>query len=229
MASGAAEGTDGNNREIDPGNLDNFSGLVLLAHEFAHSVQYDVASDVAVVFGALYLARSATVYRREVMLNILSLKPAYVVGVLWLLLSIGLFKSCNRTPPEYEAFFTQDWDTQREQAKGFPIDKQIEYCLAGRKYVHPPSIIVFHVIADRGKEAVPPVIERMKRAEDDNDKLELMDLVLNIHEFHDDLSHDKQVIDQLTAIVAGITDPDRKVKAEAMLADIKRPPERTNN
>lgn len=47
---------------IDPGNLDNFSGLVLLAHEFAHNLQYDSASDAAVVFGALYLARSGTVY-----------------------------------------------------------------------------------------------------------------------------------------------------------------------
>jgi hypothetical protein len=36
--------------------------LALLAHEFAHSVQYDTASNAAVVFGALYLARSGTVY-----------------------------------------------------------------------------------------------------------------------------------------------------------------------
>jgi hypothetical protein len=163
------------------------------------------------------------------MLNILSLKPCCVIGVLLLLVSIGLFKSCRTTPPEYEVFFAQDWDTQREQAKRFPIEKQIEYCLAGRKYVHPPSTIVFHVIADRGKEAVPPIIERMKRAADDSDKFELLRLVGNIHEFHDDLSTDKQVIDQLTAIVAGMTDPDRKVKAEEVLRDIKRPPERSNN
>lgn len=163
------------------------------------------------------------------MLTILSLKPPCVIGVLLLLLSVGLFKSCNTTPPEYEAFFAQDWDTQREQAKGFPIEKQIEYCLAGRKYVHPPSTIVFHVIVDQGKQAVPPVIERMKRAEDDSDKFELLLLVGNIHDFHDDLSTDKQVIAQLTAIVAGMTDRDWKVKAEAVLRDIKRPPERTNN
>lgn len=162
------------------------------------------------------------------MLNILFLKPAYVVGVLLLLLSIGLFQSCDRTPPEYEAFFTQNRDAQREQAKRFPIEKQIEYCLAGRRYVHPPNHVVFYIIADRGKEAVPAVIERMKRAED-SDKLELLDLVLNIHEFHDDLSNEKSVIDQLTAIVGGMTDQDRKVKAEAILSDIKRPPERTSN
>jgi transcription elongation factor GreA-like protein len=161
--------------------------------------------------------------------NVFCLKHSYVLGVLWLLLSIGLFKSCNRTPPEYEAFFTQDWDTQRQQAKTFPIAKQIDYCLAGTRYVHPPNYIVFYVIADRGKEAVPPIIERMKRAADDSDKLELLDLVLNIHEFHDDLSNDKQMIDQLVAIVADMTDPDQKVKADAMLTDIKRPPERTNN
>jgi len=157
--------------------------------------------------------------------NILSLKPGHVVGVLLLLLSIVLFKGCNRTPPEYEVFFTQDWDTQEKQAKAFPIEKQIEYCLAGRRYVHPPNHIVFYIIADQGKAAVPSVIERMKHAED-SDKFELLDLIHNIHQFHDDLSTDKQVIDQLTTIVAGMTDAYRKGKAEAMLTDIKRPPDR---
>jgi hypothetical protein len=160
------------------------------------------------------------------MLNIFSLKLGYVLGAL-LLLSMSLFRSCERTPPEYEAFFTQDRDSQREQAKRFPIEKQIEYCLAGRRYIHPPNHVVFYVIADQGKEAVPPIIESMKFAED-SDKFELLDLVLNIHEFHDDLSNDKKVIDQLTAIVAAMTDQYRKGKAEAMLAEIKRPPERTN-
>jgi hypothetical protein len=163
------------------------------------------------------------------MFNFLCLKSGHILGVLWLVLLICLFKSCDRTPPEYEAFFTQDWDTQRQQAKEFPIEKQIEYCLAGKRYVHPPNHIVFYVIADQGKDAVPPIVARMKRAEDNNDKLELLDLVRNIHEFHDDLSNDKQLIDQLTAIVGGITDPDRKPKAEAMLTQIKRPPERRNN
>ena len=163
------------------------------------------------------------------MVSTLFLKAAYVLGVLSLPFSLGIFKSCNRTSPEYEAFFAQDWDTQRQQAKEFPIEKQIEYCLAGKRYVHPPNYIMFYVIADRGKQAVPPVIAKMKRAENDSDKLELLDLVLNIHEFHDDLSSDKQVIDQLTAIVGSITDPDRKAKAEAMLTDIKRPRERPSN
>src|SRR5574338_1504796 len=147
------------------------------------------------------------------MFNLLCLKSGYMLGVLWLVLLICTFKSCDRTPPEYEAFFTHDWDTQRQQAKGFSIEKQIEYCLAGKRYVHPPNHIVFYVIADKGKEAVPPIIARMKRTEDSNDKLELLDLVLNIHQFHDDLSNDKQVIEQLTAIVAGMTDADRKPKA----------------
>lgn len=163
------------------------------------------------------------------MLKVFWLKPVYLLGVLSLLLSIGAFKSCSRTPPEYEVFFRQDWDTQREQAKEFPVEKQIEYCLAGKRYVHPPNNVVFYVIADRGKEAVPAVIETMKRAQDTGDKLELLDLILNIHEFHDDLSNDKQVVDQLTAIIASMNDPNQKVKAEAVLAAIKRPSERNKN
>jgi hypothetical protein len=45
---------------IDPASLDNFNGLVLLAHEFAHSLQADRYGP-RIIFGALYLIRSGTV------------------------------------------------------------------------------------------------------------------------------------------------------------------------
>ena len=160
------------------------------------------------------------------MLNILFSRSTHVVGILALVLSLGLFKNCNSTPPEYEAFYDQNWESQRQQAKTFPIEKQIEYYLAGRRYFHPPYHTLLYVIADRGKEALPPLIEKMKHADNDYVRMDLMEVVLNIHEFHVSLSDDKEVIDQLTVIVGSMTDPERKVKAEAMLREIidnKRP------
>ena len=160
------------------------------------------------------------------MFNVHLPRSTHIVGIFALVLSLGLSKNCNSTPPEYEAFYAQNWDGQREEAKTFPIEKQIKYYLAGKRYFHPPYYTVLYVIADQGKKALPPLIENMKHADNDYVRMDLMEVVLNIHEFHASLSDDKEVIDQLTMVVGTMTDQERKVKAQAMLKEIidnKRP------
>jgi hypothetical protein len=160
-----------------------------------------------------------------VMVNIFA-RSTQVVGVLALALSLSLFKDCNSTPPEYEAFYAQSWDRQREEAKNFPIEKQIDYYVAGRRYFHPPYQSLLPLIAERGKGAVPPLIEKMKQADSDSVRLDLLGVVDNIDEFHVDLSDDKPLLDELTGIVNRMTDLDRKAKAQAVLKEIvenKRP------
>src|ERR1700730_5255523 len=80
---------------------------------------------------------------------------------------------CEPVPAEYKAFFSQDWARQKEEAKGFSLEKQIEYYLAGRKYVHPPSSTLLYVIAQRGKAAIPALVERMKNERSDAPKVAL--------------------------------------------------------
>ena len=148
-----------------------------------------------------------------------------VVGVLALAFSIGLLKDCNSTPPEYETFYAQSWDKQREEAKNFPIEKQIDYYVAGRRYFHPPYQSLLPLIAERGKAAVPPLLEKMKQADSDSVRLDLLGVVNNIDEFQVDLSDDKPLLDELTGVVDRMTDVDRKAKAQAILKEIenKRP------
>jgi hypothetical protein len=136
------------------------------------------------------------------------------------LLSICLLIGCEPTRPEYAAFFTQDVEQQRKQAKGFPVEKQIDYYLAGKRYVHPPSSVLMYVIAERGKEAVPPVLKKMKEADNDSDRLELLDVIWNINEFHAKLNDDETLIAELRGVVSKIQDPQRKPAAERMLKDI---------
>jgi len=49
---------------INPKEMDNFDGLVLLAHEYTHSLQAAMFGDAAIVFGALYLADSGIAWAR---------------------------------------------------------------------------------------------------------------------------------------------------------------------
>jgi len=159
-----------------------------------------------------------------VMFNIFA-RTTPVVGVLALAFSIGLLKDCNSTPPEYETFYAQSWDKQREEAKNFPIEKQIDYYVAGRRYFHPPYQSLLPLIAERGKAAVPPLLEKMKQADSDSVRLDLLGVVNNIDEFQVDLSDDKPLLDELTGVVDRMTDVDRKAKAQAILKEIenKRP------
>src|SRR6185295_13952381 len=148
-----------------------------------------------------------------VMFNIFA-RTTHVVGVLALAFSIGLLKDCNSTPPEYEAFYAQSWDKQREEAKNFPIEKQIDYYVAGRRYFHPPYQSLLPLIAERGKAALPPLLEKMKQADSDSVRLDLLGVVNNIDEFQVDLSDDKPLLDELTGVVDRMTDVDRKAKAQ---------------
>ena len=131
-----------------------------------------------------------------------------------------LVNGCEPVPSEYKAFFTLDWERQQEEARKFPIEKQIDYYLAGKKYVHPPSSTLLYVIAERGKSAVPALIVRMKNERSDSAKLHLLEVVRNIHDFHENLSREKEIIEQLQEIVVGMSDANRKATAERMLTDI---------
>jgi hypothetical protein len=154
------------------------------------------------------------------MLSIPFSKTTHVVGVFALALSIGLLKDCNSTPPEYEAFYAQSWDSQRQEAKSFPLEKQIDYYLAGRRYFHPPYHSLLPLIAERGKVAVSPLIKKMQQVDNDSARMDLLDVILNIDEFHADLSDDKAVVDELTGVINRMTDLDRKAKAQVILKEI---------
>lgn len=143
-------------------------------------------------------------------------------SLLFSLVFVGaaLTHACHPVPPEYKTFFSQDWERQKEQAKAFSIEKQIDYYLAGRKYVHPPSSTLLYVIAEHGKPVVPALMERMKNEPSDAAKVDLLEVIRNIDDFHDDLSGDKDLIEQLRSIISKIQDPQRKSRAEELLADI---------
>lgn len=136
------------------------------------------------------------------------------------LFGITLLRACEPVPSEYKTFFALDWERQKEEARKFPIEKQIDYYLAGKKYVHPPSSTLLYVLAEQGKPAVPALIARMKSEDSDSAKVYLIEVVRNIHDFHDNLSGEKEIVQQLREIVAGMRDADRKRRAEGMLTDI---------
>jgi hypothetical protein len=136
------------------------------------------------------------------------------------------FVSCNQVPPEYRNFLKLPRDQQHAKMRTLPVDKQIDYYLAGRRYIHPP-LFLGDVIASQGKEAVPFLMKRLKEEKKDFNKIDLIYLFSYIHRFHYDLRAEKDVIELLKEVAANMETPEDKIRAEEIVKDIieNRPPD----
>jgi len=145
-----------------------------------------------------------------------------------LLLGVVTLASCQlKTPPEYREFLRLPPDQQRERMRTSPIDKQIDYYLAGTTYVHPPLLGLRDVIASRGKEAIPALMKRLKEEKKDYHKMDLMLVFSSMHLFYYDLRGETEVIELLKEVAANMETPEDKARAEEMVKDIveNRPPD----
>lgn len=150
-----------------------------------------------------------------------------LVKVFASLLCVVTLASCQQTPPEYQEFLRLPPDQQREKMQTLPIERQIDYYLAGTIYVHPPQLSLRDVIASRGKEAVPALMKRLKEEKKDYHKIDLMLVFSSMHKFHYDLRGEKEVIESLKEVAANIETPKDKATAEEIVKDIveNRPPD----
>ena len=135
--------------------------------------------------------------------------------------------SCQQVPPEYEVFLKLPQDEQRAKMRALPIDKQIDYYLAGTHYVHPPLLGLGDVIAGEGKEAIPVLMKRLEEEKKDSNKMDLMLVFRSMHYFYYDLRDEKDVIELLKKVAANMETPEDKTRAEEIVKDIveNRPPD----
>lgn len=134
--------------------------------------------------------------------------------------------SCQKNmPSEYREFFGLPTELQRERLKTFPIDKQIEYHLAGHKYFHPP-ISFRDIIASQGKKAVPHLTKSLREERQEYEQVILIYVFRYMHRFHYNLKNEDEVIMLLKEVIADMKSPSHKKNAEEALKDIQedRPP-----
>ena len=139
----------------------------------------------------------------------------------------ALLTSCWKTiPPEYKAFLDLSRDAQLGRMRRMPIDKQIDYYFAGQEYVHPP-LSLDDTIAERGKEAIPFILKRLKEEEKDYRKVFLLYTLRRMHDFHYDLRGEKEAIETLQGVTAKMESRMHKEVAEGIVKDIveNRPPD----
>lgn len=95
------------------------------------------------------------------------------VAWLWLLF---LAASCSSTTYDcaYVEFFELTWEEQRKLIAEYPLDKQIDICLASRKCIYPDVQHLAGAIASNGASIVPRLVDRLEKSSVDAEKADLL-------------------------------------------------------
>lgn len=141
-------------------------------------------------------------------------------GVGFLLLLIG--GGCDsRLPSEYRSFFAQPPAQQREQFRKLPVDEQLKIYRHSTT-LHPPDPAgLWPVIAERGKESVPFLLQALHDEQDEVFKRHIVAIFLSMSWNTYDLRGDEKVLSSLETAVASIRKTELRENAEKLLSSIK--------
>jgi hypothetical protein len=139
-----------------------------------------------------------------------------------LLITVPTVQNCDQTPTEYRDFLRMSPAEREEKMRGLPIDKQIDYYLAGTSYAHPPLTELGDVIAEQGETAVPFLVKRLRNETSESRQVDLIYVLRQINERGFSLRDNKEVVDLLKTTVARLTN--HKQVGERLVADIMNNP-----
>ncbi|MGH9966656.1 MAG: hypothetical protein ACREBG_02320 [Pyrinomonadaceae bacterium] len=133
------------------------------------------------------------------------------------LLFACLLEGCSRIPPEYRPFLVLSPDQRHAEMQKLPIEKRIDYYLAGVRYLHPPQIGLADDMAKEGKQAIPVLLDRLKREKDEMTKFDIMYIFKVMHGSYYGLKDETEAIAQLKQTTNGMRDPSWKSRSEELL------------
>lgn len=142
-------------------------------------------------------------------------------ALLPLVLLACLGAGCGGVPPEYEAFLELPLNRQREELKKFPPEKQLEYYFAGLRYMHPGNQGLADPIAERGKDALPFLLGRLRGEKNERHKADIIFIFEMMHVSYYNLKDEREVISLLEETKAGAKSPDLREKCDEALKLIR--------
>src|SRR5437016_1131810 len=97
----------------------------------------------------------------------INLRLAFIIlSLVGSLFTVG----CNKIPPEYQAFLDLPVSEQHQVMMKLPLDKRIDYYLAGMRYIEPPQIALADDVASEGKRALPFLVKRLRDDKDERNQ-----------------------------------------------------------
>lgn len=128
---------------------------------------------------------------------------------------------CNRIPPEYRAFLERSTVEQHEVMRKLPMDKQIDYYLAGMRYMEPPQMGLADDIAKEGKQALPFLVKRLRDEKDEKNQADLIFVFEIMHGRYYKLKDETGVLNLLQQTADNMKDTFQKGRGEEALKYIR--------
>lgn len=142
-----------------------------------------------------------------------------IFSLFFLLVFWCCMAGCNSVPSEYRAFFDLSAAQRKEQMEKFPINKQIEFFLAGETYGRPP-LRLGEPIAKKGKEAVPFLLEKLGREDKEFRQLAIINVLEEMNKYYYNLKDEKDAIKTVREVAVNMKNPQLKAQAEQALESI---------
>jgi len=129
--------------------------------------------------------------------------------------------ACNRIPSEYRSFVEMPLSKQHEFMSKMPLDRRIDYYLAGMRYIEPPQIGLADDIAREGKKALPVLVQRVRAENDERAKVNLVLVFGVMHSRFVKLDDERETLTTLRQTVAEMTNQDYRKRSEQTLEYIE--------
>lgn len=131
--------------------------------------------------------------------------------------SVFALLGCNRIPAEYRVFLELPISEQHKVMRDLPIDKRIDYYLAGMTYVAPPEISLADDIAQEGKQALPALMKKLRDSKSESDQDHIIYVFRVMHARYYKLNGEIDALHLLRETVDSMKDPGHKENGEITL------------
>ena len=87
----------------------------------------------------------------------------------------AMMAGCREKIPErYQPFFDLSYRVRRDSLLGYPIEEQLNLYRIGMRVIRPPPLYLADDVAANGPTAIPPILARLRKVQDDSDRSDLI-------------------------------------------------------
>jgi hypothetical protein len=96
------------------------------------------------------------------------------VAAMGILLAAMIAACGERIPERYQAFFDLPYREWRDSLLRYPIEEQLELYSIAMSVIRPPPLYFADYVAANGPTAIPAILARLRKVEDDYDRNDLI-------------------------------------------------------
>lgn len=146
------------------------------------------------------------------------------------LVLFGVSAGCGagEIPSEYKSFFALPATQERKEFHKYSLEKQIDIHLIAATYFRPPNYGFSYDIAARGKEAIPPLLTRLKADSEEAHREAIIYVFRDMAKFHYDFRNEKDTVEALKEFVNSMKGPFYREESERLLKEILSAPKKSD-